>query len=59
MLYFLTDISLQAASQILSVPVHSALKVMKDIAQNFPVKARYVHCVCFWYIHEYLDFVNV
>ncbi|XP_077200010.1 UDP-glucose:glycoprotein glucosyltransferase 2 isoform X2 [Paroedura picta] len=36
----LQDISLQAASQILSVPVHNALKVMKDIAQNFPIKAR-------------------
>ncbi|XP_048350418.1 UDP-glucose:glycoprotein glucosyltransferase 2 [Sphaerodactylus townsendi] len=36
----LQDISLQAASQILSVPVHKALKVMKDISQNFPIKAR-------------------
>uniref|UniRef100_G1K9V9 UDP-glucose glycoprotein glucosyltransferase 2 n=1 Tax=Anolis carolinensis TaxID=28377 RepID=G1K9V9_ANOCA len=36
----LQDISLQAASQILSAPVYNALKVMKDIAQNFPVKAR-------------------
>ncbi|XP_072850795.2 UDP-glucose:glycoprotein glucosyltransferase 2 [Pogona vitticeps] len=36
----LQDLSLQAASQILSVPVYNALKVMKDIAQNFPVKAR-------------------
>ncbi|XP_054830766.1 UDP-glucose:glycoprotein glucosyltransferase 2 [Eublepharis macularius] len=36
----LQDISLQAASQILSVPVHNALKVMRDIAQNFPIKAR-------------------
>ncbi|XP_053166108.1 UDP-glucose:glycoprotein glucosyltransferase 2 isoform X2 [Hemicordylus capensis] len=36
----LQDISLQAASQILSVPAYTALKVMKDIAQNFPVKAR-------------------
>ncbi|XP_034970368.2 UDP-glucose:glycoprotein glucosyltransferase 2 isoform X2 [Zootoca vivipara] len=36
----LSDISLQAASRILSVPAYNALKVMKDIAQNFPVKAR-------------------
>uniref|UniRef100_A0A670ICQ0 UDP-glucose ceramide glucosyltransferase-like 1 n=1 Tax=Podarcis muralis TaxID=64176 RepID=A0A670ICQ0_PODMU len=35
----LSDISLQAASRILSVPAYNALKVMKDIAQNFPVKA--------------------
>ncbi|XP_063160721.1 UDP-glucose:glycoprotein glucosyltransferase 2 [Candoia aspera] len=39
-LWELQDISLQAASQILSTPVYNALKVMKDIAQNFPVKAR-------------------
>ncbi|XP_070607386.1 UDP-glucose:glycoprotein glucosyltransferase 2 [Erythrolamprus reginae] len=39
-LWELRDISLQAASQILSAPVYNALKVMKDIAQNFPVKAR-------------------
>ncbi|XP_061486068.1 UDP-glucose:glycoprotein glucosyltransferase 2 isoform X2 [Rhineura floridana] len=36
----LQDLSLQAASRILSVPSYNALKVMKDIAQNFPVKAR-------------------
>uniref|UniRef100_A0A670YRM3 UDP-glucose glycoprotein glucosyltransferase 2 n=1 Tax=Pseudonaja textilis TaxID=8673 RepID=A0A670YRM3_PSETE len=40
-LWELKDISLQAASQILSAPVYNALRVMKDIAQNFPVKARY------------------
>ncbi|KAG8137606.1 hypothetical protein E2320_004831 [Naja naja] len=39
-LWELKDISLQAASQILSAPVYNALRVMKDIAQNFPVKAR-------------------
>uniref|UniRef100_A0A8C0GSJ8 UDP-glucose ceramide glucosyltransferase-like 1 n=1 Tax=Chelonoidis abingdonii TaxID=106734 RepID=A0A8C0GSJ8_CHEAB len=37
----LQDLSFQAASQIISTPVYSALKVMKDIAQNFPIKARY------------------
>uniref|UniRef100_A0A8C6X339 UDP-glucose ceramide glucosyltransferase-like 1 n=1 Tax=Naja naja TaxID=35670 RepID=A0A8C6X339_NAJNA len=37
-LWELKDISLQAASQILSAPVYNALRVMKDIAQNFPVK---------------------
>ncbi|XP_074845374.1 UDP-glucose:glycoprotein glucosyltransferase 2 isoform X2 [Carettochelys insculpta] len=36
----LQDLSFQAASQIISTPVFSALKVMKDIAQNFPIKAR-------------------
>ncbi|XP_062982125.1 UDP-glucose:glycoprotein glucosyltransferase 2 [Elgaria multicarinata webbii] len=36
----LQDLSFQAASRILSVPVYSAVKVMRDIAQNFPVKAR-------------------
>uniref|UniRef100_A0A8C3IG87 UDP-glucose ceramide glucosyltransferase-like 1 n=1 Tax=Chrysemys picta bellii TaxID=8478 RepID=A0A8C3IG87_CHRPI len=36
----LQDLSFQAASQIISTPVYSALKVMKDIAQNFPIKAR-------------------
>uniref|UniRef100_A0A674KAG2 UDP-glucose ceramide glucosyltransferase-like 1 n=1 Tax=Terrapene triunguis TaxID=2587831 RepID=A0A674KAG2_9SAUR len=36
----LQDLSFQAASQIISSPVYSALKVMKDIAQNFPIKAR-------------------
>ncbi|EMP29740.1 UDP-glucose:glycoprotein glucosyltransferase 2 [Chelonia mydas] len=39
----LQDLSFQAASQIISTPVYSALKVMKDIAQNFPIKAR-----CLW-----------
>uniref|UniRef100_A0A8C3XW60 UDP-glucose ceramide glucosyltransferase-like 1 n=1 Tax=Chelydra serpentina TaxID=8475 RepID=A0A8C3XW60_CHESE len=34
----LQDLSFQAASQIISTPVYSALKVMKDIAQNFPIK---------------------
>uniref|UniRef100_A0A8C4VSW5 UDP-glucose ceramide glucosyltransferase-like 1 n=1 Tax=Gopherus evgoodei TaxID=1825980 RepID=A0A8C4VSW5_9SAUR len=37
----LQDLSFQAASQIISTPVYSALKVMKDIAQNFPIRARY------------------
>uniref|UniRef100_A0A8C4VRH5 UDP-glucose ceramide glucosyltransferase-like 1 n=1 Tax=Gopherus evgoodei TaxID=1825980 RepID=A0A8C4VRH5_9SAUR len=36
----LQDLSFQAASQIISTPVYSALKVMKDIAQNFPIRAR-------------------
>lgn len=35
------DLSFQAATRIMSNPVYDALKVMKDIAQNFPVRARY------------------
>ncbi|XP_038166016.1 UDP-glucose:glycoprotein glucosyltransferase 2 [Arvicola amphibius] len=36
----LQDLSFQAASQIMSTPVYDAIKLMKDIAQNFPIKAR-------------------
>ncbi|XP_012578613.1 PREDICTED: UDP-glucose:glycoprotein glucosyltransferase 2 [Condylura cristata] len=36
----LQDLSFQAASQIMSVPVYDAIKLMKDISQNFPIKAR-------------------
>ncbi|XP_039101652.1 UDP-glucose:glycoprotein glucosyltransferase 2 isoform X2 [Hyaena hyaena] len=36
----LQDLSFQAASQIRSTPVYDAIKLMKDISQNFPVKAR-------------------
>ncbi|XP_071405469.1 UDP-glucose:glycoprotein glucosyltransferase 2 isoform X2 [Pithys albifrons albifrons] len=36
----LQDLSFQAAAQIMSAPVYDALKVMKDIAQNFPIRAR-------------------
>ncbi|XP_074155473.1 UDP-glucose:glycoprotein glucosyltransferase 2 isoform X1 [Sminthopsis crassicaudata] len=36
----LQDLSLQAASQIMSAPVYKALKVMRNISQNFPMKAR-------------------
>ncbi|GAB0179271.1 UDP-glucose:glycoprotein glucosyltransferase 2 [Grus japonensis] len=36
----LQDLSFQAAAQIMSTPVYDALKVMKDIAQNFPIRAR-------------------
>uniref|UniRef100_A0A8C3TC04 UDP-glucose glycoprotein glucosyltransferase 2 n=1 Tax=Chelydra serpentina TaxID=8475 RepID=A0A8C3TC04_CHESE len=45
----LQDLSFQAASQIISTPVYSALKVMKDIAQNFPIKARYDNCLLLEY----------
>ncbi|XP_056352423.1 UDP-glucose:glycoprotein glucosyltransferase 2 isoform X3 [Oenanthe melanoleuca] len=34
------DLSFQAATRIMSAPVYDALKVMKDIAQNFPIRAR-------------------
>ncbi|XP_013371662.1 PREDICTED: UDP-glucose:glycoprotein glucosyltransferase 2 isoform X2 [Chinchilla lanigera] len=36
----LQDLSFQAASQIKSTPVYDAIKLMKDISQNFPIKAR-------------------
>uniref|UniRef100_A0A8B9MCR9 UDP-glucose:glycoprotein glucosyltransferase 2 n=1 Tax=Accipiter nisus TaxID=211598 RepID=A0A8B9MCR9_9AVES len=35
----LQDLSFQAGARIMSTPVYDALKVMKDIAQNFPIKA--------------------
>lgn len=35
------DLSFQAAARIMSTPVYDALKIMKDIAQNFPIRARY------------------
>ncbi|KAM8975875.1 UDP-glucose:glycoprotein glucosyltransferase 2 [Pelodytes ibericus] len=34
------DLSFQAASKIVSTPVYEALKVMRDMSQNFPIKAR-------------------
>ncbi|KAJ3592196.1 hypothetical protein NHX12_007324 [Muraenolepis orangiensis] len=36
----LQDLSFQAASRILSVPKFDALKLMRDISQDFPSKAR-------------------
>ncbi|KAM8819785.1 UDP-glucose:glycoprotein glucosyltransferase 2 [Eudromia elegans] len=36
----LQDLSFQAAARIMSASVYDALKVMKDIAQNFPIRAR-------------------
>ncbi|XP_032533122.1 UDP-glucose:glycoprotein glucosyltransferase 2 isoform X3 [Chiroxiphia lanceolata] len=36
----LQDLSFQAAARVMSTPVYDALKVMKDIAQNFPIRAR-------------------
>nr|XP_019592750.1 PREDICTED: UDP-glucose:glycoprotein glucosyltransferase 2 [Rhinolophus sinicus] len=36
----LQDLSFQAASQIMSTPIYDAIKLMKDISQNFPIKAR-------------------
>ncbi|GAB1299182.1 UDP-glucose glycoprotein glucosyltransferase 2 [Apodemus speciosus] len=38
----LQDLSFQAASQIVSTPVYDAVKLMKDISQNFPVKASHM-----------------
>nr|XP_014348824.1 PREDICTED: UDP-glucose:glycoprotein glucosyltransferase 2 [Latimeria chalumnae] len=36
----LQDLSFQAAAQIITAPVYEALKIMRDISQNFPTKAR-------------------
>ncbi|XP_036314767.1 UDP-glucose:glycoprotein glucosyltransferase 2 [Pipistrellus kuhlii] len=36
----LQGLSFQAASQIMATPVYDSLKLMKDISQNFPIKAR-------------------
>uniref|UniRef100_A0A8C3VV42 UDP-glucose ceramide glucosyltransferase-like 1 n=1 Tax=Catagonus wagneri TaxID=51154 RepID=A0A8C3VV42_9CETA len=38
----LQDLSFQAASRIKSTPVYDAIKLMKDISQNFPIKARFL-----------------
>ncbi|CAB1425641.1 unnamed protein product [Pleuronectes platessa] len=34
------DLSFQAADRIMSVPKHDALKLLRDLSQNFPSKAR-------------------
>nr|XP_033804904.1 UDP-glucose:glycoprotein glucosyltransferase 2 isoform X2 [Geotrypetes seraphini] len=36
----LQDLSFQAASRIISSPVYDALNILRDISQNFPIKAR-------------------
>uniref|UniRef100_A0A4W3I2W9 UDP-glucose ceramide glucosyltransferase-like 1 n=1 Tax=Callorhinchus milii TaxID=7868 RepID=A0A4W3I2W9_CALMI len=36
----LQDLSFQAAARITSAPVYDALKLMRDLSQNFPTKAR-------------------
>ncbi|XP_077153267.1 UDP-glucose:glycoprotein glucosyltransferase 2 [Ranitomeya variabilis] len=36
----LQDLSFQAASKVFSSPVYEALKVLRDMSQNFPIKAR-------------------
>lgn len=46
-LFFFSDLSFQAAARIMSTPAYDALKVMKDIAQNFPIRARYDIYTCF------------
>ena len=38
----LLDLSYQAAQQVLSAPVTTALHLLKDISQNFPSRARSV-----------------
>uniref|UniRef100_A0A663MQC5 UDP-glucose ceramide glucosyltransferase-like 1 n=1 Tax=Athene cunicularia TaxID=194338 RepID=A0A663MQC5_ATHCN len=47
----LQDLSFQAAARIMSAPVYDTLKVMKDIAQNFPIRARYDTYACFSNTH--------
>ena len=51
---FLLDLSFQAASQIMSTPVYDAIKLMKDISQNFPIKARYVKL--YWCDYKQVSF---
>nr|XP_045001230.1 UDP-glucose:glycoprotein glucosyltransferase 2 [Jaculus jaculus] len=36
----LQDLSFQAAAKIMSTPTYDAIKLMKDLSQNFPTKAR-------------------
>ncbi|KAK7831579.1 hypothetical protein U0070_015091 [Myodes glareolus] len=50
----LQDLSFQAASQIMSTPVYDAIKLMKDISQNFPIKARYVKL--YWCDYKQVSF---
>lgn len=47
--FSLPDLSFQAASQIMSTPIYDAIKLMKDISQNFPIKARYSKVYLFDY----------
>ena len=39
-LVYYVELSLQAAQRIIDTPVEESLRVMKDIAQNFPTQAR-------------------
>uniref|UniRef100_A0A8B9T8Q0 UDP-glucose ceramide glucosyltransferase-like 1 n=1 Tax=Anas platyrhynchos TaxID=8839 RepID=A0A8B9T8Q0_ANAPL len=48
----LQDLSFQAAARIMSTPAYDALKVMKDIAQNFPI--RIAMLFIFKHLHETL-----
>uniref|UniRef100_A0A672U8Q6 UDP-glucose ceramide glucosyltransferase-like 1 n=1 Tax=Strigops habroptila TaxID=2489341 RepID=A0A672U8Q6_STRHB len=48
----LQDLSFQAAAQIMSTPVYDALKIMKDIAQNFPIRLAVLFT--FQHFHEIL-----
>ena len=40
MRYFDTDLSFQAAQRVVSSPKEEAMKVLRDISQNFPSQAR-------------------
>uniref|UniRef100_A0A8B9FMA5 UDP-glucose ceramide glucosyltransferase-like 1 n=1 Tax=Amazona collaria TaxID=241587 RepID=A0A8B9FMA5_9PSIT len=48
----LQDLSFQAAARIMSAPVYDALKIMKDIAQNFPIRLAVLFT--FQHFHEIL-----
>ncbi len=36
----ISDLSFQAAQRVMDVPTEDALKVLRDISQNFPIMAR-------------------
>ena len=40
---FDTDLSFQAAQRVVSSPKEEAMKVLRDISQNFPLQARSLH----------------
>uniref|UniRef100_A0AAR2JMD2 UDP-glucose ceramide glucosyltransferase-like 1 n=1 Tax=Pygocentrus nattereri TaxID=42514 RepID=A0AAR2JMD2_PYGNA len=42
----LQDLSFQAAARIMSVPKFDALKLMRDLSQNFPSRASGCFCIC-------------
>lgn len=49
-----TDLSVQAAARIMSVPKFDALKLMRDLSQNFPSKARSENSSYFLFLADWL-----